>query len=223
MSSGADWGLRFVLALAISTLTISSVSADLTAIHPAQGELLPDLVPASASVSPSLAQEGDVLQVSVTVENRGLGPAASATVGLIDLRPNGDVVPIGRTPLSGPLAPGASTSVTLPAFVAAVGGQHTLMIRIEDVMPDETNRDNDVLSMQVLIQPSSAPPPPFPSAGGLRVAIFEDLRFLTLLGVIVIVLVAALAILPFRRREDVDLLPPPPDPPDEIPPPLWPP
>lgn len=223
MSSGADWGLRFVLALAIGTMTISSVSADLAAIHPAQGELLPDLVPASMSVSPSLAQEGDVLQISVTVENRGLGPAASATVGLIDLRPNGDVVPIGRTPLSSPLAPGASAYVAMPAFVAAVAGQHTLMIRVEDVMPDEANRDNDVLSIPIQIQSSAAPPPPLPSAGGLRVAIFEDLRFLTLLGVIVIVLVAALATLPFRRREDVELMPPPPDPPDEIPPPLWPP
>lgn len=147
----------------------------------------------------------------------------SAAVSLIDFRPNDDVVPIGRTPLSGPLAPGASVVVSMPALVAAVPGVHTLMVRVEDVMPDDADRDNDGLAVPWMIQPAPGGTPPSPSAGGLRVAILEDLRLVTILGAIVVALFAAIVTLPRRRREPVELLPPPPDPPDSLPPPIWPP
>lgn len=223
MTTGADRGLGIVLALVVGCLTVVIASADPAALRPVQGELGPDLAPVSATVIPSSPREGDILQVSVIVTNRGLGPATWATIDLIDFRPNDDVVPIGRTPLSDPLAPGASVLVSMPAFVAAIPGEHTLMIRVEDVMPEEANRDNDVLTIRMMIQPATGVPPPSPSAGGLRVAVLEDLRFVTVLGAIGVVLFAAIAILPRRRPEPVELLPPPPDPPDRIPPPIWPP
>lgn len=223
MTKRANRGLRMILAFVVGSLTVVTASADPAELHPAQGELAPDLTPASVTVTPSSPREGDVLHISVRVTNGGLGPAASATIDLIDFRPNDDVVPIPRTPLSGPLAPGASVLVSMPAFVAVVPGEHTLMVRVEDVMPDDGNRDNDVLTVPMMIEPATGGIPSSPSAGGLRVAVLEDLRFVTVLGVIVVVLFAAIAILPRRRPEPVELLPPPPDPPDQIPPPVWPP
>ncbi|MGI0148852.1 MAG: CARDB domain-containing protein [Thermoplasmata archaeon] len=223
MAWGAIRSVGILLALVIVSLAVMSVSADLSALHPVQGELAPDLVPASATVIPSLARVGDILRVSVAVANRGAGPATSATVGLIDTRPNGDVVPIGRTPLSGPLAPGTSVLVETPHFVAAGAGEHTLMIRVEDVMPDDANRENDVLTIRLTIQPPIVVPPPSPSAGGLRIAIIEDLRFVGFVGVAVVALFVVVVLLPPRRREPLEAVPPPPDPPDRIPPPIWPP
>jgi len=223
VTKGADRGLGIVLALVVGSLLVVTASADPATLRPTQGELAPDLAPASVTVTPSSPHEGDVLHVSVTIANGGLGPAASATIDLIDLRPNDGVVPIGRTPFSGPLAPGASVLVSMPPFVAAVVGEHALMIRVEDVMPDQANRDNDVLMVRMMIQPATGVPPPSPSAGGFRVTVLEDLRFVTVLGIIAVVLFAAIAILPRRRSESVELFPPPPDPPDQIPPPIWPP
>ena len=97
-----------------STLLIAGANP----VHPVLAQFGPDLRPANLAVSPVPPYEGDVVEVTVTVVNVGDTAAISATVELIDSRPNGDVVRIGVTPLSDSLAPGASALVHTPQFLA---------------------------------------------------------------------------------------------------------
>jgi len=190
---------------------------------PLPGDVAPDLVPTTATVTPSPAFEGDILHVAVTIENRGGTTASAATILLIDDRPNGDAVSIGTTPLPTPLAPGAFVVVPTPPFVAAVVGPHRLTIRIDDVAPADVSRENNELSIRMSVQPAVVAPPPSPSAEGIRVEAFQDLRTVAVIGIAIVAVFAAIAVLPPRPRDPGPLLPPPPEPPDRTPPPVWPP
>jgi len=212
------------IAFVLTFGTIAIVSLALAGeVHPLPGSVAPDLAPAAATVVPSPSLEGDILHVAVTIENRGDTVALAATIHLIDDRPNGEAVSIGMTPLPAPLAPGASIVVSTPAFVAAVVGPHTLTIRIDDVIPAELSQENNLLSIRMSVQPAAAAPPPSPSSEGIRVEAFQDLKTVAVIGIAIVAVFAAIAVLPPRPHDPGPLLPPPPEPPDQTPPPVWPP
>src|SRR2546423_2808357 len=169
-SAPLRWGRRGGLVvlfgiLMASTLLIAGASPS----HPVLAQFAPDLRPANLAVSPVPPHEGDVVEVTVTVVNVGGTAAISATVELIDSRPNGDVVRIGVTPLSDSLAPGASALVRTPQFLAVGPGEHNLTIHVANVVPAEASAGNDALWMWMPGLPARGPPPqPAPPSAGVR-------------------------------------------------------
>ena len=212
--------IAFALTLGAMAFAHLALAAELP---PIPADMTPDLVPTTATVTPSPAYKGDVLQVSVTIENRGNATAMAATIQLIDARPNGDVVSIGSMRLQGPLVPDASVVVSTPPFVAAGVGPHTLTVGVDGVRPAEVNRENDALSIQISIQPTIVVPPPSPSSEESRVEAFQDLRNAAVLGIVIVALIVVITVLPPRPRVPEQWLPSPPEPPDRTPPPIWPP
>ena len=213
--------VSFGLALGGVTLAHLAIAVG---VHPEPVEDAPNLVPASATIAPSPASEGDVLRVFVTLENRGDADALSATITLVDVRPNGDRISIGGNPLPGPLAPGGSTIVPLPPFIAASVGLHTLIIQVEQMSPGGGDAEKSALTVRMTIHPAVIAPPPTPSAEGLQDATMRGLGTAAFLVVVVFVaFFVGLAVLPLRPRDPGPLVPPPPDPPDRLPPPIWPP
>lgn len=223
MLKGAGFAALVALSLALGAVALGHL-AIAVGVHPEPVEAAPDLVPVAATIAPSPASEGDVLRVSVTIENRGGADAWAATITLVDVRPNGDTISIGGNPLSGPLAHGRSTIVPLPPFVAAGVGLHTLIIHVEEVSPGGGDAENDALSVRLAIQPAVVGPPPTPSSEGFRDVTIRDLGTAALLVVVVFAaFFVGLAVLPLRPHDPGPLIPPPPDPPDRRPPPIWPP
>jgi len=198
------------------------LTAGANPVHPALAQFAPDLRPANLAVSPVPPYEGDVVEVTVTVVNVGDTAAISATVELIDSRPNGDVVRIGVTPLSDSLAPGASALVHTPQFLAVGFGEHNLTIRVENVVPAEASAGNDALSEWMQVLPARTPPPP-PPADGVRIEALATLGFGAFVGFLFVVGVIAVVIVFLSRGERSEMEPPPPEPPDRSPPPLRPP
>ena len=212
--------IAFALTLGAMAFGHLALAAELP---PIPADMTPDLVPTTATVGPSPAYEGDVLHISVTIENRGNTTAMAATIQLIDARPNGDAVSIGSTRLQGPLVPDASVVVSTQPFVAAGVGPHTLTVRVDDVLPADVNRDNDALSIQISVQPAIVVPPPSPSSDGSRVEAFQDLRNAAVVGIVIMAVIVLITVLPPRPRAAERWMPPPPEPPDRTPPPIWPP
>jgi len=208
-----------LVSLAVSVLLVAGANP----IHSVSPQLAPDLQPANPELSPVPAYEGDKVEVTVTVVNVGDAAAVAGTVELIDSRPNGDVVRIGATPLSDPLPPGAWTVVHTPQFFAVGVGEHTLTIRLENVMPAEANAGNDALSMWMQVLPAKAPPPPPTPSDGVRVEALATLGFGAFVGFLFVIGVIAVVVVLLSRPERTEMEPPPPEPPDRSPPPLWPP
>jgi len=204
--------------LMASTLLIAGANP----VHPVLAQFAPDLRPANPVVSPVPPYEGDVVEVTVTVVNVGDTAAISATVELIDSRPNGDVVRIGVTPLSDSLAPGASALVHTPQFLAVGLGEHNLTIRVENVVPAEASAGNDALSNWMQVLPARTPPPP-PPPDGVRIEALATLGFGAFVGFLFVIGVIAVVIVFLSRPEGSEMEPPPPEPPDRSPPPLRPP
>src|SRR5207245_7850384 len=94
--------------------------------------------PRAAPTNPAEPSEGDLVTLSITVVNHGEASAESATIDVMDGRPNGTTVAIGQTHLLGPLAPGASAVVYAPSFVAVGVGNHTLRIVVGNVRRTQT-------------------------------------------------------------------------------------
>jgi hypothetical protein len=191
---------------------------------PVASRVAPDLELANPSVSPLPPYEGDVVHVAVTLTNVGDAAAFTASVELVDSRPNGDRISIGRMPIQAPLGPRASTILEAPAFFAVGTGEHTLTLRVVDVTPAESNVTNGVLSvwMKVLSAPTSPPPPPS-SSDGLRAEALEALGLGALFGFLFVIAVIGIGVAYIAGRRPAELEPPPPEPRDESPPPLWPP
>jgi len=204
--------------LMASTLLIAGANH----VHSVLAQFGPDLRPANPVVSPVPPYEGDIVEVTVTVVNVGDTAAISATVELIDSRPNGDVVQIGVTPLSDSLAPGASALVHTPQFLAVGIGEHNLTIRVENVVPAEANAGYDTMSMWMQVLPARAPPPP-PPPDGVRIEALATLGFGAFVGFLLVIGVIAVVIVFLSRPEGSEMEPPPPEPPDRSPPPLRPP
>jgi len=205
-------------------LALASIGADASGVDPPIADLSPDLMPNDTTMKPSPAYEGDILRLSVTVDNRGDTAALSAAIELTDVRPNGDAVFIGRASLTGLLAAGASVAVSMPSFVAAGTGMHTLTIRIADVMPSEVNTGNNALTVDMTVQAwNEVPPPPPPPAGGIRVEGLATLGIGITTGLFAVALAAAIVTGLRRTRRKGPLVPPPPEPTDRNPPPIWPP
>jgi hypothetical protein len=184
----------------------------------------PDLRPAVPSVNPAPAHEGDIVGVSVLVVNQGDATATAASIDLVDARPGGASVPIGpRAELTSPLAPGASARVSLPPFVAAGVGSHTLTIRIGNVTPAEVLPGGGEIAIPLEVLPprtSSSPPPP---SDGIHIEGLETLGIGALVGFVIVILGIGVAVAAVDRRRSEELEPPPPEPPARSPPPLWPP
>ena len=183
----------------------------------------PDLHPAVPSVNPAPAHEGEIVGVSVLVVNQGDATATAASIDLVDARPGGASVPIGRAELTSPLAPGASARVSLPPFVAADVGSHTLTIRIGNVTPAEVLPGGGEIAIPLEVLPprtSSSPPPP---SDGIHIEGLETLGVGALVGFVIVILGIGVAVAAVDRRRSEELEPPPPEPPDRSPPPLWPP
>jgi hypothetical protein len=183
----------------------------------------PDLRVAAPSIHPAPAYEGDIVDVSVTILNQGDATATAASIDLIDARPSGMSVPIGRSELTSPLAPGASVTVSMPPFVAVGVGPHTLSIRVGNVTPSEVRAGGGAISIPLEVLPMPASPPPPPPSDGVRIEGLETLGLGALLGLVVVILGVGVAVAAVGRRRSRELEPPPPEPPDRSPPPLWPP
>lgn len=183
----------------------------------------PDLRPAVPSIHPAPAYEGDIVEVSVLVVNQGNATATAAAIDLVDARPGGTSVPIGRSELASPLAPGASIAVSMPSFIAVGVGSHTLTIYVGNVMPPEVSAGGGAVSIPLEVLPARDSLPPPPPSDGVRIEGLETLGLGALLGFVVVVLGIGVAVAAIGRRRSRELEPPPPEPPDRSPPPLWPP
>jgi uncharacterized repeat protein (TIGR01451 family) len=216
-------GRRGGLCIAFGILAAAALAAvAATPLPAATVQFAPDLRPAILAMRPIPAHDGDIVEITVTVVNVGDTPANTATVELTDTPPNGPALSVGSTILSTPLTPGSSATVRMPRFVASGVGEHTLTIRVTNVTPSEANVLNDTVSvpMEVLSSGVSAPPPP---TDGVRIEAIATLGLGALAGFILAIgLVAAAAVL-LWRREPYAVQPPPPEPPDRSPPPIWPP
>jgi hypothetical protein len=191
--------------------------------QPAPSLVAPDLRLANAEISPIPPYEGDIVHVSVTVANVGEIGALAASIDLLDARPNGEIVPIGRTDLSAPLGPGQSTVAAMPPFFAVRVGEHTLAIRLNNVTPAETNTNNDELSLWMQVLPARSAPPPPPPSDGLKAEGLAALGIGALLGFILVVVAIGIVVGVVARPRLAELEPPPAEPPDQSPPPIWPP
>lgn len=183
-------------------------------------ESAPALVPVSATANPARPQEGEVVHVSVTVENRGTVAAESATINLFDRRPNGDSVRIGPTALPASLAPGTSIAVPMQPFLAVGVGDHTLTITVGDVMPPGAAESRMMIPMTVA--PAKTPPPP--PSDGVAAQGFGTPELAVVLVVLGTAILVGSAIALLRRPEPDrwSLDPPEAEPVDRSPPPIWP-
>lgn len=204
-------------------LALASIGGDASGVDPPLANLSPDLMPDHTTMKPSPAYEGDILRLSVTVDNRGETAALSAAIELTDVRPNGGAIFIGRGSLTGLLAAGASVAVSMPPFVAVGIGMHTLTIQIAEVTPSEANTGNNALAVDMTVQERNEVPPPPPPAGGIRVEALATLGIGIATALFAVALAAAIVTGLRRTRRKGPLVPPPPEPPDRNPPPIWPP
>ncbi len=183
----------------------------------------PDLRPAVPSVNPAPAYEGDIVGVSVLVVNQGDATATAASIDLVDARPGGAIVPIGRSELTGPLAPGDSVRMSMPPFVAVGVGSHTLTIRVGNVTPSEVQAGGGAIAIPLEVLPARAPVPTPPPSDGIHIEGLETLGLGALLGLLVVILGIGVGVAAVGRRRSRELEPPSHEPPDRSPPPLWPP
>lgn len=210
--------------MALGALALSSlVGAAGPAERPSAGPG-PDLVLTAASMHPSPPREGDLLTIDVTIANHGDTAATSASLEVIDARPNGEVESVGRMTVDDSIGPGSFVTVSTPPFQATVVGWHTLTIRLGNVTPPESNPAEDTLSIRAAVRPAAPDSTTVPPVDGIRI---EGLRDAGIVTIVVLVLGAVLVMvvgrLRGRPRGPGPLLPPPPDPPDHTPPPIWPP
>ena len=119
----------------------------------------PDLAPASAHTIPAEPIEGQIAIVSMLIANRGNATADGATIDVKDQRPNGTVVSIGTTSLSAPLEPEDSVVVYSRTFVAVDIGNHSLQIVVGNVMPHETDFEDNTLTIGMKVLSVTGPPP----------------------------------------------------------------
>ncbi len=176
----------------------------------------PDLTPSAAMANPASPIEGNLVGVSITIENRGGSVAESATIDVYDERPNGSTFAIGQTALSAPLPAGESTTVYSPSFVAVGVGNHTIRIVVGNVTPPETYTYDDVRTISMTVRSSNGPVGPngsLPLGTALLVAGLAAAGVAALVGA---------ALILRRPREPGPLEPPPAEPPDRSPPPLGP-
>jgi hypothetical protein len=183
----------------------------------------PDLAPSEMELTPNEAHEGDFLRVKVTLENRGDLAAWSAMVQLFDRRPDGETFLVAERGLARSLGPDASVVITMPPFIAAGVGRHTLTARVVDVVPTDENPANDLLSFQMTVLESDEDPGPGPPADGIQAEALETAGLAGLIVIVVLSLLGLAVTLAGRGRRGESLVPPPPEPPDERPPPIWPP
>lgn len=120
----------------------------------------PDLRPAIADVAPAHPVEGDSVNLTVVLVNRGTATADSATVTATDLRPNGTAASLGQLSLPSPLSPSDVVALVFGPFRAAGAGDHLLQIRVGDVRPPETYPGGGILNLTMSVAASSSPPPP---------------------------------------------------------------
>ena len=217
---GRRGGRIFALEIGFFLVATAGIAA---ATSPTLSQVAPDLWLANPAVSPMPPYEGDVVHVTVTVANVGDIAASTAAVELIDLRPNGDIITIGRSSIANPLGPDQSVVLEAPPFFAVGTGEHTLTLRVTDVTPAESNASHGVFSMRMPVLPAEVSPPPPTSSDGLRAEALEALGVGAVLGFLFVVAAIGIAIAFVARRRAAELEPPPPEPRDESPPPLWPP
>ncbi len=149
----------------------------------------PDLVPLLAMADPAAPLVGDAIVLSIVLGNRGNATAVAARITVTDQRPDDTSLGVANLSLSAPLAPGDAILLRTPPFLAAVTGNHTLVVNVTDVRPNETARGDNVLDVILQVLPSSGPParspdlvptsiafsPTSPTAGD-RVTVFVGLR-----------------------------------------------
>ena len=217
---GRRRGWIFALGIGFFLMAAAGIAG---ATPPVVSQVAPDLGLANPSVSPMPPYEGDVVHVTVTIANVGDVAAFTASVELIDSRPNGDVISIGRSSIPNPLGPLQSAVLEAPPFFAVGIGEHTLTLRVIDVTPAESNASHGVLSLWMQVLPAKTSPPPPSSSDGLRAEALEALGVGAVLGFLFVVAGIGIAIALVARRRPTELEPPPPEPSDESPPPLWPP
>ncbi len=176
----------------------------------------PDLVPLHATFMPAQPADGDTVTVSVTILNRGGAAAASATVDVTDVQPDGTTAFLRSSPLPGPVNASATVVFTSAPFRVSVVGNHTFSITVANVTPAEPASADHVLRMTLAVGPSGTGSPL--NAGGLSVS--PIVWGLAAAGVAA----GAGAVFFLRRpRPPGPLEPPPAEPVDKSPPPIWPP
>lgn len=174
----------------------------------------PDLIPVRATFSPPRPEENATVVLSVVLLNRGGVAAESARIEVTDHRPNGSVVPLEGPPVTGPIAPGATTTLTGKPFPVEGVGNHTVTIVVSEVTPAEPDPTDNVLHVTLTVVPAGTNV----SVGPLSVS--------PLIVVIAGAAVAAAAGAGFllrRPKSPGPPQPPPPEPQDFSPPPIWPP
>ncbi len=119
----------------------------------------PDVRPALAEFVPARPSEGDLVNLTVVLVNRGTATAEAASITATDLRPNGTTASLGALPLPAALPPSGVVTVVFGPFAAEGVGNHTLQIRAADVRPAEPNPAQGALNVTMTVLPSSGPPP----------------------------------------------------------------
>lgn len=219
MLTWASRGCILILVLALTSVALGPVGTSSVVLAGPS----PDLAPTDIQLTPNDAHEGEFLRVKVTIGNHGDLPAWSATIHLFDQRPNGDTVLVAESGLPRSLGPGASVVITMPPFIGAGVGPHTLTARVLDAVPKDENPENDLFSVQVTVLASDDDPESQPPVDGIRTEALESAGLAGLIVIVVLALLGLAVTVAGRGRREEPLVPPPAEPPDDGPPPIWPP
>jgi PKD repeat protein len=119
---------------------------------------VPDLVPILAMAQPAAPRIGDPVVVSIVLVNQGNGTAIAARIVVTDQRPDETSVLVGNLSLPTPVPAGNAIVLSTSPFPAAVLGNHTLVVNVTDVRPNETARGDSVLDFVLTVLPSTGPP-----------------------------------------------------------------
>lgn len=179
----------------------------------------PELTPFVAIIDPAHPTEGDAVNLTVFVLNRGEATATAATVMVFDDGPNGTAFR-GSVTLPAALAPSEVEAIAVGPFEAADPGNHTLRIVVNDVTPPETIFVDNMLNLSMTVSAAPLPPPPEkPSEPTF------DLGALVIAGLVAAGIASATgaAIYILRPAHPSPLEPPSHIPPDRSPGPIWPP
>ncbi len=126
----------------------------------------PDVRPVLAVLDPMRPAAGTLTNLTVVLLNDGSATATAATVRVTDIRPNGTRGLIGSAALAAPLPATATTPVRVGPLQADGVGNHTLQIRVTDVLPPAGNPSQGVRTLTMTV--TAAPPPPVRTGPELR-------------------------------------------------------
>lgn len=121
-----------------------------------------DLVPAFAALQPAQPTEGELVNLTAVLVNRGTETVASANLTVLDIRPNGVSVPLGTTRVPAPLVPSGPVTVRFGPFLAYPVGSHILQIVVTDVSPPPLVAGGQALNLTMTVSPYAPSPARYP-------------------------------------------------------------